>query len=78
MLMQPRAPAHRLACVLLVASSLPALRNYCRDHHSAAFGRCMAWGTFKVSLLALLPHVAVCRLEARARRLFLQARARRR
>lgn len=73
---QPRIPAHRAGSALLAATQMPALHNYCATHHGAALGRCMAWGAFKVSLLALLPHFGVYCLEGRARRLFLQAAAR--
>lgn len=76
LLLQPRAPAHRLGSAALVATQLPALLAYCSQHHAGALRTCMAVGSFKVCLLALLPHVAVCRLEARARRLFLQGRRR--
>lgn len=76
MMIQPRAPTHRLGCALLVAMQLPALHTYCSDHFGATLGTCLVWGNVKVCVLALLPHVAVCRLEARARRLFLQAQSR--
>lgn len=75
-LLQQRMQRHRWAAAAVAAAQLPALGNYCQDHFPRAFGRCIAIGTVKVSLVAALPLAGVYMLECRARRLFLDARRR--
>ncbi len=75
-LLQPRMRIHRFAAAAVAGAQLPALSNYCQDHFLGAYGRCMAIGAVKVSLVALLPLAGVYWLEARARKLFLDARRR--